>query len=102
MTTFYVNSSQVENNQIFVSGEDLHHIKDVLRLKKGEELDFCDENHNRYKTILDSYIEDKAVFDIIFRPDDDTELPVNITLFQGIPKQDRFEYIIQKNTELRG
>ncbi len=100
MTTFYVTQEQINNGFITITGEDLHHIKDVLRLKTGESIDICDSAGTRYKTKLSSYDKDLAKFEIVSKENYSTELSVDITLYQGLPKGDKMELIIQKCTEL--
>ncbi len=100
MTTFFVENKQIKNNTIQIFGDDFHHIKNVLRLKIGEELHICDDDNNRYLVKLQEYDTASISLEIIERLDYSTELPVNITLFQGLPKQDKLETIIQKTAEL--
>ena len=101
MMTFYINKNQVNSGKITVGGEDFHHIKNVLRFKIGEVATFCDGDRKSYQAKLINYNKEEAEFDIIQECYDDTETSVDITLLQGIPKQDKMELIIQKCTELR-
>jgi len=100
LNTFYINKSQIKDNNIQISGDDFHHIKNVLRLKKGEEIYVCDEVGSRYLVNIDEYFKDYVNLKIVEKYNDPTESKVNITLFQGLPKQDKMELIIQKGTEL--
>lgn len=100
MNTFYIKNSKCVDNKICVEDEDFHHIKNVLRFKIGEEAYFCDENENKYRAKLLEYTAETAIFEIIEQITVSAELPLNITLFQGLPKQEKMELIIQKNTEL--
>ncbi len=100
MATFYIKKSQIDNNKIIISDDDLHHIKDVLRLKCGEEVEFYDEDEVRYTCKLAEYRDKTALFNIEDIQKVSIELPVNITLYQGLPKSDKMEFIIQKGTEL--
>ena len=101
MTTFYVTKEQINNNIITIDGEDLHHIKDVLRFKIGESVDICDDEMIRYKAKLAFYDDKGANFEILSKSEMSTELSVDITLFQGLPKSDKMDLIVQKCTELR-
>ena len=100
MSTFYISNSQIEDNIVKVVGDDLHHIKDVLRVKTGEILDFCDENAIRYRCKLSQYADSCGIFEIISKTSESTESCVNITLFQGLPKQERMDLVVQKASEL--
>ena len=101
MSKFFVKEEQISNNRIKIIGEDVNHISNVLRMKKNDELQICNqatgENYlskiiSISKTVVECEIEGKI--------DKTTESNVNITLFQGIPKFEKMELIIQKNTEV--
>ena len=100
MSTFYVKNNQILENKINIIEEDVNHIKNVLRCKIDEELDVCDENGRRYKTRIESFEKDKVVLDILEECLETTECNINITLFQGLPKSDKMDLIVQKCTEL--
>ena len=100
MSTFYVENNQIKDGYISILGDDYRHIKNVLRCKIGEKLDICDENAVRYKTKINKYIEDEVVCEIETIDENSTESPINITLFQGLPKSDKLELIIQQATEM--
>ncbi len=100
MNTFYIKNNQLNNNTATISGDDFHHIKNVLRLKKGEEVYICNENQTKYYSKLAEYRAEEAIFDILYEFNTNSELPVDITLFQGLPKQERMELVVQKSTEL--
>lgn len=100
MPKFFVPKENVQNNKILINNEDVAHITKVLRCKLGDELNLCDGCGTDYTAVI-SQIENKQIIcDITANNKSDTEPNVNITLFQGIPKAAKMEYIIQKNTEL--
>ena len=100
MSTFYVKNEQVIENKIAILNDDVNHIKNVLRYKIDDEVDVCDENGVRYKTKINSFGNDKIMLDILEKSDINTECNINITLFQGLPKSDKMDLIVQKCTEL--
>lgn len=105
MQHFFVPPSQVEKTEIIILGSDVNHMKNVLRMKPGEEVTISDGNNCRYLCRVIGYESDtkkdaKAVLEIIERESVDTELSSKIFLFQGLPKQDKMELIIQKAVEL--
>ena len=100
MSTFYVKTSQINNNKIEIIGEDYKHIKNVLRCKIGEKIDVCDENAIRYKTKITNFTDKSIICEIQEIDKNTTEAKINITLFQGLPKSDKLELIIQKATEM--
>lgn len=101
MSKFFVKDNQINNNSINIVGEDVNHISNVLRMKKEDELQVCNqETGENYITKITSFSKEKIECEIIKKIDKTVESNVNITLFQGIPKFDKMELIIQKNTEV--
>lgn len=100
MQHFFVTPDQVEKPYIYIEGSDVNHMKNVLRMKAGEELMVSDGNNWQYRCAVKEYLPEKAVLKITKKELVDTELPSKIYLFQGLPKQDKMELIVQKAVEL--
>ncbi len=102
MHHFFVSPDRVdlEENKIFIGGCDVNHIKNVLRMKQGESLLISDGNGNDYICELEIMGNEKLVAGIRRQSFEGTELPAKIYLFQGLPKSDKMEMIIQKAVEL--
>ena len=100
MHHFFVTPEQVKDNQIWVEGQDVNHIKNVLRMKIGEELQISDGNNKKYLCEIESLESEKVGLCIKEELACDTELPSKIYLFQGLPKSDKMELIVQKAVEL--
>lgn len=102
MHSFFVTPSQVEGERIYIEGSDVNHMKNVLRMHPGERLMVCDGNNCRYLCELCAYEAEKgrAALQVISVEEDTRELPSRIYLFQGLPKQDKMEIIVQKCVEL--
>lgn len=100
MQHFFVTPSQVKEGRIYVEGSDVNHMKNVLRMRCGEELMISDGNNQKYRCAVESYEENQAVLKILEEQPIDTELSSRIYLFQGLPKQDKMELIVQKAVEL--
>lgn len=101
MYRFYYEPENKTENEITVYGEDAHHIKDVLRLKEGEKLVLCDgEGYEHLCRVSDNEVKGKVVCEILESRESENELPVKIVLYQGLPKKDKMELIIQKAVEL--
>lgn len=100
MHWFYVKDSQICDGCIELSGDKVNHIKNVLRMKAGEKIILCNQEGTDYlceiSEIKDGYVKAQ----ILSAGDSESELPVKITLFQGLPKKDKMELIIQKAVEL--
>ncbi len=100
MQHFFVTPSQVKGEKIYVEGMDVNHMKNVLRMRCGDELVVSDGNNLKYRCSVEGYEEEQAVLRILEEMDVDTELSSRIYLFQGLPKQDKMELIVQKAVEL--
>ena len=100
MQHFFVSPEQVREEKIYVEGSDVNHMKNVLRMKTGEELTIGDGDGWLYLCVVESYEEDMAVLKILEKKKDESELPSKIYLFQGLPKADKMELVIQKAVEL--
>ena len=100
MSIFYVKNEQIHGDEATIIGEDVKHIRDVLRYKIDDELNICDEEGKKYITKILAFSKEQIDLKIIKACEDTTEPNVNVTLFQGMPKADKLEFIIQKCTEL--
>lgn len=100
MQHFFVTPSQVGETDIYIEGSDVNHMKNVLRMRYKEELTVSDGNNLTYRCAVERYEEGRAVLKILERRQSDTELSSKIYLFQGLPKQDKMELIVQKAVEL--
>lgn len=100
MHHFFVTPEQVKEGQVHIEGSDVNHIKNVLRMKLGEEMKISDGNNKKYVCRIESMSNEEVVADIVEEQAADTELPSKIYLFQGLPKCDKMELIIQKAVEL--
>ena len=100
MQHFFVTPDQVKEDHIYIEGSDVNHMKNVLRMRAGEEVMVSDGNNRKYLCEVEGYEPDLAVLKIQEKGVVDTELPSQIYLFQGLPKQDKMELIVQKAVEL--
>ena len=100
MPRFFVDSSQISETEIEITGSDVNHIKNVLRMNIGEEISVSDGCGKDYFGKIVSEDKDKVVVSIENSWDSYVELPAKLTLFQGLPKADKMELIIQKAVEL--
>lgn len=100
MHHFFVTPDQVAEEQIYIEGSDVNHMKNVLRMKVGESVEISDGNNLKYLCQVSSYEEDRAILEILEKMEADTELASRLYLFQGLPKSDKMELIVQKAVEL--
>ena len=101
MYKFFVEDNQIENNEIKIMNDDLKHISNVLRMRIGEEILITNKNTaETYKCSIKEINKNEAVCTIIKKEENDTEPSIKVDIFQGIPKSDKMETIIQKSVEL--
>lgn len=99
MYNFFVESETKKDGRYFISGSDFNHIKNVLRMNVGDTLLVSCDNSSDLCKITD--IESNTVIvEIVEKNYKNTNLPIEIHLFQGLPKSDKLELIIQKSVEL--
>ena len=99
MHNFFVNENQKQGDCFYIEGNDVNHIKNVLRMKKGETfLVSCNSVSSLCE--IESLEETTVVARILEENYKNTDLPIKIMLFQGLPKGDKMEFIIQKAVEL--
>lgn len=101
MYHFFVEPSQIGEKEIRITGSDVNHIKNVIRLKPGDEISVSNGIDGRdYRCGIVEITEDAVRCELRFIKEDGVELPAKVYLFQGLPKGDKMEFIIQKMVEL--
>ena len=102
MQRFFVEPHQIDEtaHQIHITGADVNHISNVLRMKQGEEVWISDGGKKEYRCAIEAFSQEEVLVHIIYAQEPDYELPSRIYLFQGLPKADKMELIIQKAVEL--
>ena len=100
MHHFFVSPEQVQEDIIRIEGTDVNHIKNVLRMRVGEELSISDGDIHCYYGEIAELSSEEVVVSIKEKRVSETELPSKLYLFQGLPKGDKMELIIQKAVEL--
>jgi len=99
MYHFFVSEEQINGENAYIEGSDVNHIANVLRMKPGEELLISVKGDWDYLCKIVGIETDRVNLKVL-ESMEQRELPVNITLLQGIPKSDKLEMIIQKAVEL--
>lgn len=100
MYNFFIENDQFYNNSVDIKDENFNHIKNVLRMKINDELIVSNkEKGNSFLCKISEIGENRIVCSII-EERESTEPIIEVSLFQGIPKSDKMELIIQKNVEI--
>ena len=97
---FFTETEFFTESEAVITGPDVNHIKNVLRMKPGEKILLSDGKGTNCLCEITELFPDKVLAKILPEEVDDTELPVKVTLYQGLPKADKMEFIIQKCVEL--
>lgn len=101
MPKFFVNSEQINNNEIKIIGNDVNHIKNVLRLSINDKIKICDKDgHVNYNCRISNINNEYVMAKIIDKEKSNVEAKTQIHVFQGLPKGDKLEFIIEKLTEI--
>ena len=100
MHHFFVTPQQISGDKIRIEGGDVNHKKNVLRMKLHEKAEISDGESRTYLCEVEAYEEDVAVLHILEEMEADTEPASKLYLFQGLPKSDKMELIVQKAVEL--
>lgn len=101
MYQFFVQENQFAGDRISILGSDVNHIKNVLRMKTGERIRVSiSDNGRSFFGTIDNITDDEVMVLIESEDENGTELSNRIYLFQGLPKGDKMELIIQKAVEL--
>lgn len=100
MQRYFVPPQQMDENNCFIEGQDVHHITRVMRFQAGDELICCNGVGRSVQTKIKEITKDRVDCDILCELDQDRELSIFVTIAQGLPKGDKLEWVIQKGTEL--
>lgn len=101
MYQFFIEPSAVRDGHIVIMGADVNHIKNVLRMRAGERITAVSEAEGKkWICEIQEFKENSVCCDILSAEEADTELPAKVFLFQGFPKGDKMELILQKAVEL--
>ena len=100
MYQFFVEDAQISATEVVIEGSDVNHIKNVLRMKCGEKIRISSATGRNFYCSVAEITGDAVRAEILEELEDNTELPNKIYLFQGLPKSDKMELIIQKAVEL--
>lgn len=101
MPKFFINSNQINKDKIIILGNDVNHIKNVLRKRIDDVILICNKDDScDYRCKIDNISDDEIKCEILEKLDLDSEPITKVTIFQGLPKADKMELVIQKSVEL--
>ncbi|GFR34517.1 16S rRNA (uracil(1498)-N(3))-methyltransferase [Thermobrachium celere] len=100
MHKFFVKRNNIINDKVIIEGDDVQHISKVLRLRKDDIIQVCDGHLNEYICSIQEINKNNVVCLVKEKFKNENESDVSITLFQGLPKAQKMELIIQKGVEI--
>ncbi|MGI6705269.1 MAG: 16S rRNA (uracil(1498)-N(3))-methyltransferase [Clostridia bacterium] len=100
MHRFFIDEQEIVDNRVLITGGDAHHIHKVLRLAKGAEIFLCDGKGKEYRATIISVNKGIVEAMIVGEIQRFTEPSCKVTLYQGVPKSDKMDWIVQKCVEL--
>ena len=101
MYHFFVREEQIGDDLIFIEGQDVNHIRNVLRMREGEQICVSSrEGGKEFRAEITALESGRVTARILWTVEPEAELPSRLVLFQGLPKGDKMELIIQKAVEL--
>lgn len=100
MARFYIDSKNITEKRILVTGKNVNHIKNVLRKKEGDELELCDCDNTLYYGHITGINHDSLEVQIDTIDENLTEPDIRLTILQCVPKGDKMATVIQKCVEL--
>lgn len=98
MQRYFINENLTNKNTFIFLSDDLHHLKTVMRSKKGDKIICIDISGQVYLCVIEDI--EQGIVKIVEKMDENNELDVEVTLIYALPKGDKFELVLQKTTEL--
>jgi len=101
MPKFFVNQENIKNSKIIINGENVNHIKNVLRKNIKDTLEICDtQSGENFLCEIEQFQKEEIICSIISKLQNTSEPNTYVHIYQGLPKSDKMELIIQKAVEL--
>ncbi|MBA4493132.1 16S rRNA (uracil(1498)-N(3))-methyltransferase [Paenactinomyces guangxiensis] len=100
MQRYFISPEQRDRDRIRISGEDVHHIKNVMRSRPGDQLVCCDGRGNDYLAEIIEIDPAAVLCRVIDKSSSLGEPETKVTIAQSLPKGDKLEWILQKGTEI--
>ncbi len=101
MLHIFASPEDIEGDLLRITGSEVNHIRNVMRLKRGDEISVSlGEDGREYRYGIESFEDEAVLCRLRFVKEKSVELPARVLLFQGLPKADKMEWIVQKSVEL--
>ena len=101
MPKFFITNQNIKDNKIIIIGQDVNHLKNVLRKKLGDTITICHtETEMNYLCEIEGLGETEITCHIVEKLEANAESNIKVTILQALPKADKMELVIQKSVEL--
>lgn len=100
MQRYFVKNNQIKSQRVTITGDDAHHISVVMRMRKQDEVIVCNQERVAYLCVIESFEKNSITLSIKEQINHNPELPINVTIAQGLIRREKTEEVIQKITEL--
>jgi 16S rRNA (uracil1498-N3)-methyltransferase len=100
MQRYFIRNNQISNNTIIILDNDVHHIKNVMRMKEGSQVYVCDEDEHVYLCEIIKILEKEVILNIINKIEKKVEMDVLVTIAFGLTKREKQEEVLRRITEL--
>ena len=100
MPRYFVKTNQIQDNTITILGKDVKHLKNVLRKQIGDKIEICNQDNNKTYICQITNLEEIQIKSEIINELLEEENNIKVDIYQGLPKSDKMELIIQKSVEL--
>jgi 16S rRNA (uracil1498-N3)-methyltransferase len=97
---YFITQEQLNGNKVSINGEDARHIHRVMRMDIGDKVICTISDHRSALCELVEITNETVLANVVEWLEEQKELPIQITIAQGLPKGDKLELIVQKSTEL--
>jgi len=100
MHRFFVDKKNISDKQVIITDSRVHQIRDVLRMKIGDDIIVLDNSGFEYKVNLTEISSNEAIGEVMQKKLSEAEPKTQITLFQSLLAREKFELVLQKCTEV--
>ncbi|HKM29164.1 MAG TPA: 16S rRNA (uracil(1498)-N(3))-methyltransferase [Bacilli bacterium] len=100
MQRYFINENDINGENVVITGKDYHHIKNVMRMRKDEQVIVCTNKGIAYLASVEAFLEAEVCLKIVNRLEDKVELDVEVTIAHGLVRREKAEEVIRRLSEL--
>ncbi len=100
MQRYFINTNAIKGSQVIITGQDYHHIKNVMRMKPSDQVLVCTEKEKSYLVEIVTFSDSEVFLTIVEERNDQVELPLEVTIAQGMVRREKTEEVIRRISEL--